>query len=175
MLTNYAIADEVLTYLERIRFNCLFIAMGKNTPWPTESQPPEPDANAEDLNQPLGMVRVETLSPVYPTSDEEPDFRAGATPYKILHNPSPDRVVSYGAFKVYCAATVRHKDLTFNSFRELGLINVEHTLPGLDLEANRIFHPSQIINYNLEVYDTFPPIQVQPPAKQTVGLIRPFD
>lgn len=39
--------------------NYRFIALGKQTPWPVESEPPEPDETATELEELIGLQRVD--------------------------------------------------------------------------------------------------------------------
>jgi hypothetical protein len=173
MLTNRAIALDVLNYVkENQRLNRLMIAIGRDFPWEIDSQPPNPSPKIESLTKPLAFKLIEKIVPIYP--DSKGSLVIDDTNYSLLEEVDLNQIQDNEAFKVLVEANIPHDSLSFQGFRESGIIKSTNIAPGLILSSSEVYTTRQVFDYRLEVYQTFSPVTVQSGAVSRIIMIRPF-
>ena len=173
MLTNHAIALDVFNFIKsNLRQNRLMIAIGKEIPWEIEAEPPTPSPSILSLLNPLAFKLVESIVPIYPDINGSIDI--DGTFYSRLENFNLRQIREKEAFQVLFETNIIHDLLPFSSFREAGIVKVTKTSPGLLLTNSEVYNKSHILDYDLEVYQTFSPIFVESETISKIILTRPF-
>ena len=173
MLTNSAISKEVVNYLEENRrLNRIMIAIGREISWEIESSPPLPSPKKIALDDPLSYKLADKVIPIYP--NDEGSITISGVNYSELENTSIEEVREKEAFSLLVEATFSHDDLSFQNFRESGIVIADRITPGVILSNNKIYTNKQILNYHLEVYQTFSPVNIETDTVSKIAMIRPF-
>jgi len=172
MITNISIAREVYSYCSQPK-ESMAILLSRSIPWENESNPPSPSPYVKSISQPLAFKPLSLLAPAYKNPEGDLDFDGEF--FSLLSDfNSIDRIEETEAFYVVAGAEIAHENLTFGSYREASLVRNVTPNPGLTIDFNRVYTPNQILSYSLEVYQTFSPVQVNPPSIQKVSIMRSF-
>lgn len=171
MITNLSLAREVYNYCSQPKWS-MAILLSRNIPWESENNPPDPSPYVKSISQPLAFKPLLRLIPAY--SDSEGTLTFGGENFDPLYDFTIDKIEKNEAFYVVAETEIAHEKLDFGSFRELSLVRNLSPNSGIILSPNQIYTPNQILSYSLEMYQTFPPVQVTPPTVQRISMMRPF-
>ncbi|MCW6701391.1 hypothetical protein NH288_04745 [Anaerococcus sp. NML200537] len=132
IITNTAHCSRALALVER---GNIFIGIGKTSPWEGENDegfvPPEPNPDAENLEELVGMKKADRVSLVVP--DEYGDIEYAKIKFKTL---TKDEALRQKSRWVLVESTIYYEELPPVAYRQLGVFSRVQAKEGKD--KNRI-------------------------------------
>lgn len=148
MITNAAHCARALSLVEQSN---IYFGIGRTTPWENENEPefipPEPNVEAETLEELVGLKKAERVVMVIP--DEDGDIDYGTLKYKTL---SKEEALRRKARWVLVETTVRFDEMPAVSYRQIGVFS--RVQPASGYENRLVLNPNEIQDVGiLEVLD----------------------
>ena len=132
IITNTAHCSRALALVEQ---GNIFIGIGKTSPWEGENDegfvPPEPNPDAENLEELVGMKKADRVSLVVP--DEYGDIEYAKIKFKTL---TKDEALRQKSRWVLVESTIYYEELPPVAYRQLGVFSRVQAKEGKD--KNRI-------------------------------------
>lgn len=119
IITNTAHCSRALALLEQ---GNIFIGIGRTSPWEGENEegfvPPEPNMDAENLDELIGMKRADRVSMVMP--DELGDIEYAQVKFKTL---TKDEALKLKSRWVLIESKIYFEELPPVSYRQIGIFS----------------------------------------------------
>lgn len=152
----------------------VYFALGKQTPWAANEHDPDfsaplPSVEAKNLEELIGMKRVDVKSLVVPDDSGTIVYR-DQTWRKI----SPEEAIELGAHWVYIESQIYYEDLPAVEYRQIGVFS--RTVPNDDVSIEkRILLPEDIKSMGiLEVLDQRKVVTRNEDSRDTFSMIIEF-
>lgn len=168
--TTVGHASRAISFFE---LSNVYFGLGKITPWEGESEPdfsaPLPSVEARELDELIGMKRVDVKSLVYP-DDEGTVIYRDQTWRKI----STEEAIKLGAHWVYIEASVMYDELPATAYRQIGVFSRVQLNEGVP-ESKSVLLPEDIKSVGiLEVFDQRKVVTRNEDSKDTFSMIIEF-
>lgn len=166
IITNTAHCSRALALLEQ---GGLYFGLGRTSPWEGENEedfiPPEPDLNAENLDELIGLKKVDRISMVIP--DDSGEIEYSNIKFKTL---SKEEALKKKARWVLVEATIYFEELPPVAYRQIGLFS--RVTPRTGKEQATILLPDDIIDVGvLEVLNNRKAVTRQSDTKDTYLMV----
>lgn len=163
--------------LEFFNKNDIYFAIGKSTPWSdpgnpkiSDSNPPNPDTNATDLQEIIGFKKVETMYLVVP-DDKNGTIAYRDTKWRIV---PVDQALQKGARWVYLDTTIKYDELPLGYYRQVGVYVGLKVAQGVSTSKYNLL-PSEVRDRGvLEVIDNRQPSNRQIDQKEKLSIVLEF-
>lgn len=152
----------------------VYFALGKQTPWSDDEhdpdfKPPLPSVDATDLDELIGMKRVDVKSLVVPDPDGTVVYRD-----QTWRKVSIEEAIELGAHWVYLEATIDYEDLPAVAYRQIGVYS-RVTLNSDTASNKKILLPEDISNTGiLEILDQRKVVTRNEDSRDTFSMIVEF-
>lgn len=152
----------------------VYFALGKQTPWAENEHDPDfsaplPSVEAKNLEELIGMKRVDVKSLVVPDDSGTIVYR-DQTWRKI----SPEEAIELGAHWVYIEVQIYYEDLPAVEYRQIGVFSRTVPKEGVSLEK-KILLPEDIESVGiLEVLDQRKVVTRNEDSRDTFSMIIEF-
>lgn len=151
----------------------IYFALGRTSPWEGENEPdfsaPLPSVEAKNLDELIGMKKVETKSLVVP-DDEGTIIYRDSTWRKI----SADDAIELGAHWVYIEASIFYEELYASAYRQIGVFSRVKPKEGVP-QSKTLLLPEEIQSVGiLEVFDQRKVVNRNEDSKDTFSMIIEF-
>lgn len=138
IITNTAHCSRALAFVEQ---GNIYIGIGRTSPWKGENEegfvPPEPDLNAENLDELVGLKKADRVSLVMP--DQYGDIEYAKIKFKTL---SKDEALREKARWVLIESTIYFEELPPVPYRQIGVFSRVQAKDGK--EKNKVLMPNDI-------------------------------
>lgn len=150
----------------------VYFGLGKTSPWENETDDnfsaPLPSIEATELEELIGMKKVDVKSLVVPDEDGTIVYR-DQTWRKI----SAEEAIKLGAHWVYIEATIYYDELPAQAYRQIGVFSRVVTKPSASSSA--VLLPEDIINVGvLEILDQRKVVTRNEDSRDTFSMIIEF-
>lgn len=151
----------------------IYFGLGKQTPWENENEEgfsaPLPSVDAKELDELIGMKRVDVKSLVYPDDEGSIIYRD-----QIWRKISPEEAIELGSHWVYIEASIYYDDLPASAYRQIGVfsrVKSVETVP----QNSQILLPEDIADVGiLEVLDQRKVVTRNEDSRDTFSMIIEF-
>lgn len=151
----------------------VYFALGKTSPWDGETEEdfsaPLPSVEAKNLEELIGMKRVDVKSLVYP--DEE-----GTVIYRdqTWRKISAEEAIELGAHWVYIEASILYDELPAAAYRQIGVFSRVKVNEGVGQNASLLL-PEDIADVGiLEILDQRKVVTRNEDSRDTFSMIVEF-
>lgn len=138
IITNTAHCSRALAFVEQ---GNIYIGIGRTSPWEGENEegfvPPEPDLDAENLDELVGLKKADRVSLVMP--DQYGDIEYAKIKFKTL---SKDEALREKARWVLIESTIYFEELPPVPYRQIGVFSRVQAKDGK--EKNKVLMPNDI-------------------------------
>ncbi|WP_099321085.1 hypothetical protein [Anaerococcus sp. Marseille-P3625] len=138
IITNTAHCSRALSLLEQ---GNIFIGLGRTSPWENENKdgfvPPEPNLDAENLDELVGMKKADRVSMVIP--DESGEIEYAKIKFKTL---TKEEALKLKSRWVLIESTIYFDELPPVTYRQIGIFS--RVTPKNGNENKRILLPEDI-------------------------------
>lgn len=138
IITNTAHCSRALAFVEQ---GNIYIGIGRTSPWEGENEegfvPPEPDLDAENLDELVGLKKADRVSLVMP--DQYGDIEYAKIKFKTL---SKDEALREKARWVLIESTIYFEELPPVPYRQIGVFSRVQAQSGK--EKNKVLMPKDI-------------------------------
>lgn len=138
IITNTAHCSRALAFVEQ---GNIYIGIGRTSPWEGENEegfvPPEPDLNAENLDELVGLKKADRVSLVMP--DKYGDIEYAKIKFKTL---SKEEALREKARWVLIESTIYFEELPPVPYRQIGVFSRVQAKDGK--EKNKVLMPNDI-------------------------------
>lgn len=128
IITNTAHCSRALSLMEQ---GNIFIGIGRTSPWEGENEegfvPPEPNMDAENLDELVGMKRADRVSMVIP--DEMGDIEYAQIKFKTL---TKEEALKQKSRWVLIESTIYFEELPPVPYRQIGIFSRVSPVKGMD-------------------------------------------
>lgn len=162
----------------------IYFGLGRTSPWPGEIyalehdgmnedgkewSAPLPSVDTTELDELIGMKRVDTKTLVYPDDDGTVVYRD-----RTWRKISADEAITLGAHWVYLEAQVFYDELPATAYRQIGIHSMVKLADGVPANKS-ILLPDDIVNQGiLEVLDQRKVVTRNEDSKDTFSMIIEF-
>lgn len=151
----------------------VYFGLGKTSPWDGELEPdfsaPLPSVEARELDELIGMKKVEVKSLVYPDEDGTVIYR-DQTWRKI----SPEEAIVLGAHWVYIETSIMYDELPATAYRQIGVFSRVQLNDGVPASKS-VLLPEDIKDVGvLEVFDQRKVVTRNEDSRDTFSMIIEF-
>lgn len=166
IITNTAHCSRALALMEQ---GNLFFGIGRTTPWEYENEegfiPPEPDLDAENLDELIGLKKAERVSMVIP--DENGEIEYANIKFKTL---TKEEALKLKSRWVLIETTIYFEELPPVAYRQIGLFS--RVTPVTGMENSNLLLPKDIKDIGvLEVINNRKAVTRQSDTKDTYFII----
>ncbi|MBU5669499.1 hypothetical protein KQI68_06560 [Peptoniphilus sp. MSJ-1] len=166
IITNTAHCSRALAFVEQ---GNVFFGIGKTSPWEKETEegfiPPEPDLDAENLEELVGLKKAERVSLVVP--DENGGIEYAKQRFRTVSKEEGLRLKSRW---VLIETTIYFEELPPVAYRQIGLFS--RVTPVSGKENSNVLLPKDIKDIGiLEVLNNRKPVTRQSDTKDTYIMI----
>lgn len=151
----------------------VYFALGRTSPWEGETEEdfsaPLPSVEAKNLDELIGMKRVDVKSLVVPDDDGTVVYRD-----QTWRKVSVEEAIELGAHWVYIEASILYDDLPAVAYRQIGVFSRVTLNEGVP-ESQSILLPEHIANVGvLEVLDQRKVVTRNEDSRDTFSMIIEF-
>ena len=158
--------SRALDFFDR---NDIYFSIGRPDPWEDESFPPAPTIAAQDLDNPIGFKKVETIYMVVPDAEGEIAYRDRR--WKVV---PADEAIAKGARWVYIDAYLRYDELPLSDYRQIGVYSRLVKQDGVSSGKMNLL-PEEVKHRGiLEVIDNRKRVSRQIDQKEALSLVIEF-
>lgn len=166
IITNTAHCSRALALVEQ---GNIFFGIGKTTPWDKENEegfvPPEPDLDAENLDELIGLKKAERVSMVIP--DDSGEIEYAKIRFKTI---SKEEALRLKARWVLIETTIYFEELPPVAYRQIGLFSRVKPVDGK--ENSNVLLPKDIEDVGiLEVLNNRKAVTRQSDTKDTYFMV----
>ena len=165
------IAGHTSRAISFYELDSIYFALGRTSPWEGESDPdfsaPLPQVTATELDELIGMKRVDVKSLVVPDDEGTVVYR-DQTWRKI----SPDEAIKLGGHWVYIEASIHYEELPSVAYRQIGVFSRVKPVEG---DTKSILMPEDIESMGiLEILDQRKVVTRNEDSRDTFSMIIEF-
>lgn len=151
----------------------VYFALGRTSPWDGESEAdfsaPLPSVDARELDELIGMKRVDVKSIVVPDDEGSIVYRD-----QLWRKISTEEAIKLGAHWVYIEASILYEELPAVAYRQIGVFSRLTTKEGVEPHKS-ILLPEDIENVGiLEILDQRKVVTRNEDSKDTFSMIIEF-
>lgn len=167
------IAGHVSRAISFFELSSVYFGLGRTSPWEGETEPdfsaPLPSVEAKNLDELIGMKRVDVKSLVVPDDEGTVVYR-DQTWRKI----SAQEAIELGAHWVYIEASILYDELPATAYRQIGVFSRVSLKEGVSATKS-ILLPDDISNVGiLEVLDQRKVVTRNEDSRDTFSMIIEF-
>lgn len=164
------IAGHVSRAISFFELPNIYFALGRTSPWEGETEEdfsaPLPSVEAKNLDELIGMKRVDVKSLVVPDDDGTVVYRD-----QTWRKVSAEEAIELGAHWVYIEASILYDDLPAVAYRQIGVFSRVTLNEGVP-ESQSILLPEHIANVGvLEVLDQRKVVTRNEDSRDTFSMI----
>lgn len=150
----------------------IYFGLGKTSPWEGESESdfsaPLPSIEAKELDELIGLKKVDVKSLVYPDDDGTIIYRD-----QTWRRISAEDAIKLGAHWVYIEASILYNELPAVAYRQIGVFS--RVKPKEGSENSSILLPEQIDSTGiLEIFDQRKVVTRNEDSRDTFSMIVEF-
>ena len=151
----------------------IYFGLGRTTPWANEDaedfSAPLPSVDATELEELIGMKKVDVKSLVYPDDEGTVVYRD-----QTWRKVSPEEAMKLGAHWVYIEASILYDQLPAKAYRQIGVLSRVKLAEGV-LSSQEILLPEDIESQGiLEVLDQRKVVTRNEDSRDTFSMIIEF-
>ena len=166
IITNAAHSARALSVVES---GDLYFGIGRTTPWENEDEdgfiPPEPDIEAETLDELIGLKKADRVVMVYP--DEEGEIEYANSRFRTVTNEEAFELKSRW---VLCQTAIYFDEMPPSSYRQIGIFS--RVKPLQEYTNSVVLLPNMIENVGiLEVLNNRKVITRQSDTRESYFMI----
>lgn len=169
ILTNASHCARAMSFFEQ---GNIYIGLGKTTPWEGEDEdgfiPPEPDVNAINLTELIGVKKVNRVVMVMPSEDGEVEYATQR--FKTL---TKEEAFKQKSRWVLIESTIEFVELPPVSYRQIGIFS--RLTPNDGLNDQKVLLPNEIKDIGiLEVINNRKAVTRQSDTRDSYRMIIEF-
>ena len=151
----------------------IYFALGRTSPWDGETEDdfsaPLPSVEATNLDELIGMKRVDVKSLVVPDDEGTIIYRDS-----IWRKVDPETAIAMGAHWVYIEASVYYDEMAAAAYRQIGVFSRVKPNDGIP-EGKELLLPEEIKSVGiLEILDQRKVVTRNEDSKDTFSMIIEF-
>ena len=149
----------------------VYVGIGRTSPWDDELNPPAPDINDSELDELIGLKKVETRYMVVPDA-------AGSIIYRDTRwrpiSADIETIRNEGCKWVYIEAHINYDELPLSAFRQVGIFSHITKADGVPVGQFNLL-PSEVDDLGfLEVIDNRTVVTRQLDQRETITMVMEF-
>ena len=156
-----------------VELSNVYFGLGKQTPWEGENDPdfsaPLPNVETKQLDELIGMKKVDVKSLVYPDDEGTLIYRD-----RTWRKVSATEAIKLGAHWAYIEASIQYDELPASAYRQIGVFSRVSLMSGVP-ESKTLLLPSDIKDQGiLEILDQRKVVTRNEDSRDTFSMIIEF-